>query len=316
MGGLRRPGLAALAEVTAAAPPFTAHHLGFVFGPRINAGGRVGRCDLGVDLLTSGEAAAAKELALILDVHNRERQAIEKLILEDAVVLASAQHNAPFIFVSGDGWHAGVIGIVAGRLRERFGRPAFVAGFEGGMARGSVRSVPGIDVGALVREAKDAGHLASGGGHAMAAGFSLMSDRADEFQRFLASRFAQMIGRAFTDALAIDALVSPAGATEELVAQIAAAGPYGAGSPEPLVAATDVRVAYGDVVGREHVRLSLASADGARLGAIAFRAAGLPLGKGLLSCRGANVHVVGRLRADRWNGRTRVQLQIEDAATA
>ena len=312
-----RAGLAALASVAKIAPPFTPYHHGYVLGPRINAGGRVGRCSLGVELLTTRDGTEAEEFALALDLHNRERQAIEKLILEEAVAMAALQDNAPFLYAAKEGWHAGVVGIVAGRLKDRFGKPSFVAGFEGGMARGSARSVPGIDIGAVVRAAKESGLLLSGGGHAMAAGFSLTAEQAEPFQNFLATRFAQD-GEALAGAfdLHLDTLVSPAGATEALVSDIAQAGPFGAGNPEPVVAATDVRVVFADVVGRDHVRLRLAGGDGARLDAIAFRAAGQPLGKGLLGSRGKVVHIAGRLKVDDWNGRVRVQLQVEDAAPA
>lgn len=314
---LKRPGLAQLASVGGIAPPFTPYHLGFAFGPRINAGGRVGRCGLGVDLLTAADPAKAAEFALLLDLHNRERQAIEKIILEDAIALAASQDNSPFIFVAGEGWHAGVVGIVAGRLKDRFAKPAFVVGFEGGMGRGSARSIAGVDLGAMVRAAKDEGLLGHGGGHAMAAGFSLAAERSDAFGSFLAARFAAL-GDAPAGAheLRIDTLISPAGATEALVKNIARAGPYGAGNAEPLVLAADVRVAFADVVGKDHVRLRLSGADGARLDAIAFRAAGTPLGQGLLASRGKPIHVAGRLRAEEWNGRVRVQLHLEDAAPA
>jgi single-stranded-DNA-specific exonuclease len=317
MAKMRRAGLAALATVAKIVPPFTPYHHGYVFGPRINAGGRVGRCSLGVELLTAKEGTEAEEFALALDLHNRERQAIEKLILEDAIAMAALQDNASFLFMAREGWHAGVVGIVAGRIKDRFGKPSFVAGFEGGMARGSARSVPGIDIGAIVRAAKDAGLLLSGGGHAMAAGFSLTAGQEGPFQTFLAAHFAQG-GDALAGALDlhIGTLVSPAGATEALVNDIAQAGPFGAGNPEPLVAATDVRVVFADVVGKDHVRLRLAGGDGARLDAIAFRVADQALGKGLLASRGKAIHVAGRLKIDEWQGRVRVQLQVEDAAAA
>jgi single-stranded-DNA-specific exonuclease len=231
--------------------------------------------------------------------------------------MAALQDNAPFLFAAKEGWHAGVVGIVAGRLKDRFGKPSFVAGFEGGLARGSARSVPGVDIGAVVRAARDEGLLLSGGGHAMAAGFSLSAEQEGPFQRFLAARFAEG-GDALVGALdlRIDTLVSPSGATEALVNDIAQAGPFGAGNPEPLIAATDVRIVFADIVGKDHIRLRLAGGDGAGLEAIAFRAADAPLGKGLLASRGKTVHVAGRLKIDEWNGRARVQLQVEDAAPA
>jgi len=314
---MSRPGLAALAGVAGAKGPFTPYHLGFVFGPRINAGGRVGRSSLGVDLLTARNTEKADEFALQLDLHNRERQAIEKRILEEAIALGALQANAPFLLVSGDGWHPGVVGIVAGRLKERFGKPAFVAGFEGGMGRGSARSIPGIDIGGIIRAAAEAGVIEYGGGHAMAAGFSLMTSQLEGFRRFVEDRFTNA-GAALAAAndLPLDAVSSVAGANIALAQEIAQAGPFGAGNAEPLIAISDVRVAFADVVGGSHVKLRLAGGDGSLLDAIAFRAVGRPLGDGLLGSRGGRVHVAGRLRQDDWNGRIRVQLEVEDAAPA
>ena len=314
---LSRPGLAALAGVAGAKGPFTPYHLGFVFGPRINAGGRVGRSSLGVDLLTAREPDKAAELAAQMDLHNKERQAIEKLILEEAIAQGMTQANAPFVLVSGDGWHPGVVGIVAGRLKERFGKPAFVAGFEGGMGRGSARSIPGIDLGGIIRAAAEAKVIEYGGGHAMAAGFSLMSGQIEGFRKFVEEQFSGT-GPALAAAndLYLDAVSSPAGANVALVQEIAGAGPFGAGNPEPLLILPDVRVAFADIVGKAHVKLRLGGGDGTMLDAIAFRAVGTPLGDGLLAARGRPVHVAGRLRQDDWNGRIRVQLEIEDAAPA
>jgi single-stranded-DNA-specific exonuclease len=311
---LKRPGFAALAQVAGTLAPFTAYHCGYIFGPRINAGGRVGRCSLGVDLLTARDPAKAREYAELLNLHNQERQTIEKVILEEAIAYADIQDNSPFLFVAKEGWHAGVVGIVAGRLKDRFGKPSFVAGFEGGMGRGSARSVAGVDIGAVVHAAKEAGVVESGGGHAMAAGFSLSLEQRGAFHAFLAAKFASGVP---TDALDldIDALVSPSGASEALVRDVAHAGPFGAGNPEPLFGLCDVRVAFADVVGREHIRLKL-EGGGARLEAIAFRVADTALGKGLLAARGKAIHAVGRLKTDEWNGRVRVQLHLEDAAPA
>ena len=314
---LARPGLAALAEVAKAKTPFTPYTMGFVFGPRINAGGRVGRAGLGTDLLTARDPDRAAQFAVQLDLHNRERQAIEKLILEEATAMAATQANAPFVLVAGDGWHPGVVGIVASRLKERFSKPAFVAGFEGGMGRGSARSIAGIDVGSIIRAAADAKVIEYGGGHAMAAGFSLMAAQLDGFRHFIEASFAGAgAALAAVSDLYLDAVSSPAGANLALVQEIAAAGPFGAGNPEPLLGLPDARVAYADVVGAAHVKLRLAGGDGTVLDAIAFRAAGTPLGDGLLASRGAAIHAAGRLRQDDWNGRVRVQLEIEDAAPA
>ena len=314
---LDRPGLAALAAVADAKPPFTPYHLGFLFGPRINAGGRVGRSSLGVDLLTASGVAEAHDFALHLDTHNRERQAIEKMILEEAVAMGETQSNAPFVFVASEGWHAGVVGIVAGRLKDRFGKPSFVAGFEGGLGRGSARSIAGIDIGAAVRMAREHEVIESGGGHAMAAGFSLKPEQVEPFRAFLAEAFLKS-GDALEQAgeLEIGAVVSPAGATVALVEEIAQAGPFGSGNAEPLILLPDVVVGFADVVGKDHVRLRLLGGDRAALDGIAFRIADTPLGKGLLAARGSRIHAVGRLRVDEWNGRKRVQLQLEDAALA
>ena len=313
----KRPGLAALAAIAKIAAPFTPYHFGFALGPRINAGGRVGRCSLGVELLTATSEADAMPLAAMLDRHNRERQALEAVILEEAIAEAGTQHNSPFLFASGEGWHSGVVGIIAGRLKERFGKPAFVAGFENGMGRGSARSIPGIDLGALVRAAHEQGLLASGGGHAMAAGFSLSQAMLGPFQAFLVAQFANAGGAlAAANDLMLDCAISASGATLGLAEEIARLGPFGAGNPEPLAVASDVRVAFADIVGKGHVRIRLRGADGGQLGGIAFRAADTALGEGLLHSRGAPLHVAGYLRADNWNGQRRVQFQVEDAAPA
>jgi single-stranded-DNA-specific exonuclease len=313
LNALERPGLKALAAVAAIAPPFTPYHLGFMLGPRINAGGRVGRCGLGADLLITTDASAAEDFALALDTHNRERQALEKLILDEATAMAAAQ-DGPFLLLSAEGWHPGVVGIVAGRLKERFHKPALVAGFEGGLGRGSARSVPGVNLGAMVRAAQAAGVLESGGGHAMAAGFSLNPEQVEPFRAFLAAAFAQT-GPAEAEPLAVEGVIAPSGATVDLVRELALAGPYGAGNPEPVLALPGVEVQYADIVGQGHVRLRLEGA-GARLDAIAFRTADTPLGRALLAARGQQIHVAGRLRAEAWNGRTRVQLHLDDAAPA
>jgi len=317
MSAQTRPGLRALAEIAKAQAPFTPYHFGYVLGPRINAGGRVGRCSLGVELLTSSDAAGAMALALQLERHNRERQAIESVILEEAMAQAATQDNAAFVLAHGEGWHAGVVGIIAGRLKERFDKPALAIGFEGGMGRGSARSVAGIDIGATVRAAREHGLLSAGGGHAMAAGFSLDAAKIGAFHDFLAERFAET-GSALdkAGALELHGVISAAGATAALVEEISRAGPYGAGNPEPLLAAPDMRIAFADTVGQGHIRLRLEGADGARLQAIAFRAAGSPLGEGLMKARGKRIHAAGTLKLDRWNGEERVQLQLRDAAAA
>jgi single-stranded-DNA-specific exonuclease len=314
---LDRPGIRALAAVARVEPPFSLYHCGFVFGPRINAGGRVGRCSLGAELLTVCRDADAGPLAELLDLHNRERQAIEATIIQEAIGQAQQQDNRLFIIVRGEGWHPGVVGIVAGRLKDRFRKPVFAIGLDGENARGSARSISGVDVGAAVRAAHKEGVIVSGGGHAMAAGFSLHASQVEHFRDWLENHLRAVdsfVGPA--NDLWLDALVCAAGATPELVDEIGRAGPFGAGNPEPLLAASDVRLAHADIVGQGHVRLRLQGGDGATLSAIAFRAADTSLGQGLLRARGERIHAVGVLRRNSWNGRTEAQLQVEDAATA
>ncbi len=312
---LARPGFAALAQIANITPPCTPYHLGFVFGPRINAGGRVGRCSLGVELLTA--KTNADELARALDVHNKERRSIESSILDEAMALASVQIDQSILLVEGDAWHSGVVGIIAGRVKDRFSKPTFAIGFDGEMGRGSARSVPGFDIGAIVRAARGDGILETGGGHAMAAGVSLKREKLDAFREFLAAHgAAAQTHSAAAKEFPVDAIASCAGSTPALIDEMARLGPFGAGNAEPMLALPHVRVAFAEVVGRDHVRLQLQGGEGARLDAIAFRSASAPLGQGLMASRGKTVHVAGYLRADNWNGRRRVRLQVEDAAPA
>ena len=317
IAAMPRPGLKALAELARIGEPFTPYHFGFVFGPRINAGGRVGRCSLGAELLTATTEVEAMPLAAQLDRHNRERQVLEAIILEEATAEAATQDNSPFLLVSGQGWHSGVVGIVAGRLKDRFGKPALVVGFDGEVGRGSARSIAGVDIGAVVREARDLALIENGGGHPMAAGFSLSRPKLEPFRDFLIHRFSAF-GSALAAAneLELEGIFSAAGATPALIADIGRAGPFGAGNPEPVLAAADLRVAYADIVGQGHLRMRLEGNDGAGIGAIAFRAGGTPLGAGLLRSRGALIHAAGTLKLDRWNGSARVQLEVRDAAPA
>jgi single-stranded-DNA-specific exonuclease len=312
---LERPGIRALATVARTEPPFSLYHCGFVFGPRINAGGRVGRCSLGAELLITRRDADAVPLAELLELHNRERQAIEAVIIREAIDLATQQVDSPFFFVGGEDWHPGVVGVVAGRLKDRFRKPVFAIGTNKEICRGSARSVPGIDVGALVRAARDHDVIAAGGGHAMAAGFSLSTRKIGAFRSWLESRFASSgANLESTNELWLDSLVCTTGATPELVEEIGRAGPFGAGNAEPVFAAADVRLAYADIVGQGHVRLRLQGGDGTTLSAIAFRAADTSLGQALLRARGERIHAAGALRRSSWNGRTEAQLHLEDAA--
>jgi len=318
---LERPGLAALARLASSASPYSARELGFIFGPRINAGGRVGRCDLGARLLATDDPAEADALALELERHNKERQTLEAMILETAETIASGQAERPFLLVAGDNWHAGVVGIVAGRLKERFGKPALVAGFEtpgpDAIARGSARSVAGVDLGAVIRAAHAAGHLETGGGHAMAAGFSVRRDKVAAFGDFLSRELnGKRVEIEAASEFVADAIVSASGANLSLTADLERASPFGAGNPEPVFVMADMRVTYADIVGTRHVRLRLVAPDGTGLTAIAFRTSGTPLGDGLMKARGKRIHVLGKLKSDDYGGSLKVQLHLDDAAPA
>jgi single-stranded-DNA-specific exonuclease len=317
---LRRPGFFALAAIANVERPFNTYHLGFVFGPRINAGGRVGRCDLGARLLASTEMAEAHQLAAELDLHNRERRAIEQMILERAQEMALSQADEAFLLLSGDGWHPGVVGIVASRLKDRLEKPVFVAGFMSErdlVARGSARSVTGVDLGAVVRSAREHGLLESGGGHAMAAGFTVARSRLDDFAAFLRKAFERQRDLIFsTRNLAVESIVSVGGANIEFLGELERAGPFGPGNPEPVFILPDVTVSYADVVGNNHVRLRLAGPAGQSIDAISFRSGDTPLGQGLLEARGKRIHVAGKLRLDEYKGRKRVKVFVEDAALA
>ena len=318
MGERRNVGLTALADVAGLAEPPGAYHAGFVLGPRVNAGGRVGRADLGARLLTTDDAAEARELAGELDRHNAERKAIE------AAVLAAAQDQVeaagdpgPMVFVAAEGWHAGVIGIVAARLKEQWRRPAMVIGLGDGVGKGSGRSVPGVNLGAAVIAARQAGLLINGGGHPMAAGITVAADQIEALGGFLAGRIGPQMAQA--DAahdLRLDGTLAPGAATAELAEKLELGGPYGSGNPEPRFAVGGAQVVRADLVGQGHVRMILAGGDGARLKAIAFRAADGPLGKALLTTRGTPIHLAGNLRADNWQGRKGAQFVIQDAAKA
>ncbi len=311
----RNEGLVALADAAHIQQRCDVYHLGFILGPRVNAGGRVGEADLGTRLLTTSDPEEARVLAQRLDAYNRERQAIEAGVLEAATAqVESAGGPRPFIFVAGEGWHPGVIGIVAGRLRERYERPVFVVALADGIGKGSGRSALGVDLGSAVIAAREAGLLINGGGHANAAGLTVSAARLGELQDFLAERVTAQIVNS-TPSLAFDGALSLGAATTDLITTLSRVGPFGVGNPEPRFAFPAVHVAKADIVGERHVRCFLADQRGARLSAIAFRAVGSPLGEMLRDGTGLSLHLAGRLRADEWQGQTRVQLQIEDAAT-
>jgi single-stranded-DNA-specific exonuclease len=319
MGERRNIGLAALIDVSRLDRAPLCRDLGFALGPRINAGGRVGKSDLGVRLLTTESPEEAQAIAAELDRLNGERRAIEMLVQEEAEAMAESQSNQSVIVVAGAGWHPGVIGIVAGRLKEKFGRPAIVIALDAeGTGKGSGRSISGVDLGAAILAAKDAGMLVAGGGHAMAAGLTIAASGVDGLLAFLDDRLGGDVARARSDqALLLDIVVAPGGVVPSLVEALDAAGPYGAGWPAPRLAAGPVRVIKADIVGTGHVRAVIAGADGRSFKAIAFRAADTPLGQALLGAGPTRrLWVAGRAQIDEWGSRRAAELHIEDAAWA
>src|SRR5271166_2338204 len=307
-------GLAALAAVAGVNEPLDAYHLGFVLGPRVNAGGRVG-----ARLLATDDPALAAEFAGRLDVYNRERREIEARTLEAAIATVEGEAQSPVLaFAAGADWHPGVIGIVASRLKERYERPACVVALAGGIGKGSGRSIAGLPLGPAVIAARQAGLLINGGGHAMAAGFTVAADKLGALRAFLVERLGDGLDREhLMPELRIDAALSLTAAQSELIDHIDRLAPFGAGNPEPRFVFPAVRVVHAEAVGNGHLRCTLAEPLGnARLRAIAFRVAGTPLGQFLAETRGATIHVAGRLRRDSWHGGDAVQLSIDDAAPA
>jgi len=310
-------GLAALADVARVQTEPEAYHLGFLLGPRVNAGGRVGRSDLGARLLALDDAGEAKAIAAELDRFNAERQAIEAQVLEQAMTRASEFADAPVMVVGSEGWHAGVIGIVASRLKDHFNRPVCVVAVENGIGKGSGRSIAGAALGPAVIAARQAGLLINGGGHAMAAGFTVEAGRVAELAQFLAEHMkAELNAIDPVQSLGFDGALAPAAATPELVEMVQAVGPFGAGNAEPRFALAGVKVVKADVVGEKHVSCVMTGSDGARLRGIAFRCLENGLGAALLQARGSALHIAGKLRLDTWNGRRQAQLHVEDAAPA
>ena len=305
MAQRRNPGLAALADVARLREAPGAYHLGFLLGPRVNAGGRVGQADLGARLLSSDDAHEVGALALRLDEFNAERRAIEREVLDQAIARIEGLYGPDrkglpaALLVESEGWHVGVIGIVASRLVERYGRPAFVIGMDGELGKGSGRSVKGVDLGAAVLAARQQGLLINGGGHAMAAGLTVAREHIAELAAFLDQRLAPQLGAAPpVRELGIDAALAPGAATQELVNMIERAGPFGAGNALPRFALTGVRVDYAQPVGEGHVRCTLVGQQRGRLEAIAFRAGGTALGPALLDPGQADL-ACGRRAPDR-----------------
>jgi single-stranded-DNA-specific exonuclease len=315
----RRPGLTALIDQAGLREAPRAWHLGFLVGPRINAGGRIGDAALGARLLTTGDADEAGRIAAELDRLNRERQVVEQAAVMEAEAMALGMTEASVIVVGSVGWHPGVVGLVASRLKERYRRPAFALAFdEAGSGTGSGRSIAGVDLGRAVRRLVDEGLLVKGGGHAMAAGVTLAAGMMPVFADAIRALLAEEVGDALRagDGLLIDAAITAQGATPELVAELETAGPFGSGMAEPVFAFPAHRLTEVSVIGNGHVRVRLKSGDGASIGGIAFRCAEGPLGQALQRLRGEMVHVAGTLGVDRWGGTERVDLRLMDVAPA
>ena len=319
-------GLRALADAAGLDAPPSTYHLGYILGPRINAGGRIGDAGLGSRLLTLEDDIEAAKIAATLDRLNRERKALETQMLEEAMAeadrLIDETPDLPILVVGSERWHKGVVGLVASRLTDRFQRPSCVISWtsESGAAMaegtGSLRSVSGVDVGAAVRAAVAEGLLKKGGGHAMAAGLTVEKGRLPELGAYLREALRETATTARqSPMLEIDGALTPAQATSDFMALIERAGPYGQGNPQPRFAFPAHRVKFAKIVGDNHVRCALEAADGSRIDGVAFRAAGQPLGEALLGANtGQTLHIGGKLKRDTWGGRDRVEVTIEDAA--
>ncbi|HEX8447603.1 MAG TPA: single-stranded-DNA-specific exonuclease RecJ [Sphingomonas sp.] len=319
MAARRNVGLAALADAARLSRTPTCTDLGFALGPRINAGGRVGRADLGVRLLTTDDPEEARTLAAELDRLNEDRRTIETTVNEAADAALHATGDRAVAVVSGSDWHPGVIGIVAGRLKEKLGRPAIVIALDAeGIGKGSGRSIAGVDLGAAILAARDSGLLLAGGGHAMAAGLTVRADTIAALTAFLDDRLARDVAIARRDrAILFDAVVAPGGVTPELVASLDSGGPYGMGWPAPRIAAGPVRVIRADIVGNGHVRAIMSGADGRAIKTIAFRHADTPLGQALLAAGpDRRLWIAGRVRIDDWGSRPNAEMHLDDAAWA
>jgi single-stranded-DNA-specific exonuclease len=319
---MNNAGLAALFRKAGLGGPVTPYHFGFLIGPRINAGGRIGDAALGSRLLTIDDPAGADVIAERLDELNRERQAMEAVMLAEAEAEALAEYGdgsgAGVIVTARENWHPGIVGLLAARLKERFRRPAFAIAFDSsGRGAGSGRSINGFDLGRMVRAAVDTGLLIKGGGHAMAAGLTVDRAALGRLRSFFEEAAAKQVAALVENSvLRIDGAIGASGATLELIDRLEAAGPYGSGHGQPIFAIPAHRLKDVRVVGTSHVKITVEAMDGRRLDGIAFRAADAPLGQFLLSNRGSAVHLAGTLGADHWQGQRRVQMRVLDAARA
>ena len=318
MGQRKRLGLNALSDIAQLDTAPSAYHLGYVLGPRINAGGRIGEADLGARLLSSVDPHEAAAMADKLDQLNSERRAVEATVRLAAFEQAEARGlDQPLIWASDDGWHPGVVGIVASRLKEKTNRPAVVIGFDGDIGKGSGRSVSGIDLGAAIQRLARDGDIEKGGGHKMAAGLSLsrmqLEPAMEKLNNLLKSQGAGSLGPAD---LRIDGILMPGGATLELIEHLGRAGPYGANASAPRFAFPDCTIAFAKPVGESHLKLTISDGFENKLDAICFGAFDSPLGAALNEAKGTKMHIVGRLEVNTWGGRSRPQMRIEDANPA
>lgn len=314
MHKMQNVGLRQLMKVLNLQEAPTAYHLGFTLGPRINACGRVGDARLGSKLLCSENEEEAQMLAEQFNQFNFERKEIENFVFLNAIEqIEGTPQEYPMVFVYGHDWHQGVIGIVAGKLRERYNVPAFVMSVEPDEVKGSARSTDGIDLGALILSAKEKGVISGGGGHIMAAGFSLREEQIPEFRKFAGEYILSRLGsEKIVPVLNIDAVVSPSAINEQFADDLQLLEPYGTGNPEPQIMLRDVRCGWAQIVGNGHVKCTLLSAAGDKIPAIAFRAADSDIGQAILQNSGEVFDVVGYVRCDSWQGRKRVQMLIND----
>ncbi|MGC0222373.1 single-stranded-DNA-specific exonuclease RecJ [Pseudooceanicola nitratireducens] len=318
MGRRARPGLAALADVARMDTAPSAYHLGYLLGPRINAGGRIGKADLGARLLSCSDPHEAAAMADRLNDLNAERREIEASVTAAAMAQAEARGlDAPLVWAAGEGWHPGVVGIVASRLKEATNRPSVVIGLDGDEGKGSGRSIAGVDLGASIQRLAGEGLLIKGGGHKMAAGLTVARDQLDPAMERLAELLAkQGAGQGGAADLRLDGLLMPGAATVPLVRAIETAGPFGAGASAPRYVFPDVTVSFAKRVGEKHLKIRFGDGLGASLDGIAFGAFDGPLGPALSDRAGQRFHLAGRLEINTWQGRQSVQMRLEDASTA
>lgn len=316
------PGLAALMKVAGVDGPLTPYHLGFLVGPRINAGGRVGDAALGSRLLTISDTTEVQTIAETLNRLNQERQLIERSMLEEAEAEALSEiglgEGPAVIVTASDGWHPGIVGIVAARLKEKFRRPAFAIAFNpSGSGTGSGRSIAGFDIGRMVRDAVTKGLATKGGGHSMAAGLSLERSQLGALRAFFEETAAEKVRSLRSNqTLKIDGAIAASGATIDLLDQLESAGPFGAGNPQPVFVLPNHQLVDARIVGADHVKLRLADATGSKIEGIVFRASETDVGKALLNGRGKRFHIAGTLSVNHWQGSRRVQIRVIDAAMA